>query len=134
VLADYRKAGGEDPATLKKLASLQEEAGQPSQAAATLDAILDIFPIDVELHRRLGALRLDARDYPSSIREFAAVVAMKPLDKAGALYDLARANYAAGQFDKAEQNVLGSLEAAPGYRPAQKLLLQIEDAQSHRPN
>ena len=29
---------------------------------------------------------------------------------------------------------LGSLEAAPGYRPAQKLLLQIEDAHSHRPN
>ena len=134
VLADYRKAGGEDPETLKKLASLQEEAGQLPQAAATLDAILDIFPIDVELHRRLGALRLKEKSYAASIREYAAVVALRPLDKAGALYDLASAQFAAGQFDKAEQNVLGSLEAAPGYRPAQKLLLQIEDAQTRRPN
>ena len=39
VLADYRKYGGEDPATLKKLASLQEESGSASEeAAATLDA------------------------------------------------------------------------------------------------
>ena len=56
---------------------------------------------------------------------------MGPLDKAGALLcDLAQAYFAAGQFDDAELNVLGSLEAAPGYRPAPQLLLQIEDAQS----
>ena len=37
------------------------------------------------------------------------------------------------QLDKAEQNVLAALEAAPGYRPAQRLLLQIEDATPPRP-
>jgi tetratricopeptide (TPR) repeat protein len=133
VLAAYRKFGGEDPETLKKLASLQEEAGQLSQAAATLDALNDIFPIDADLHRRFGALGLKEHNYPASIREYAAAVALHPLDKAGALYDLAEACFEAGQFDDAELNVLGSLEAAPGFRPAQKLLLQIEDAQSHRP-
>jgi tetratricopeptide (TPR) repeat protein len=133
VLADYRKFGGEDPETLKKLASLQEEAGQLPQAAATLDGINDIFPIDADLHRRLGALRLKEKNYPASIREYAAVVALHPLDKAGALYELAEAYFEAGQVDDAELNVLGSLEAAAGFRPAQKLLLQIEDARSHRP-
>ena len=66
------------------------------------------------------------RIIPGAIREYAAVVALHPLDKAGAQYNLARAYFAAGQQDKAEENVLAALEAAPGYRPAQKLLLQIE--------
>jgi len=56
-----------------------------------------------------------------------------PLDKAGALYNLAQAYFAAQLLDKAEQNVLAALEAAPGYRPAQRLLLQIEDATPRRP-
>jgi hypothetical protein len=59
------------------------------------------------------------------------VVALHPLDKPG-LFNLAQA-YAARQLDKAEQNVLGALEAAPGFRPAQQLLLQIEDAGPKRP-
>ena len=46
-----------------------------------------------------------------------------PLDKASAQFNLAQAYFAAGQRDKAEEHVLASLEAAPGFRPAQKLLL-----------
>ncbi len=60
------------------------------------------------------------------MREYAAVVALHPLDAASAQFDLARAYLAAGQREKAEDAVLASLEAAPGYRPAQKLLLQIK--------
>jgi hypothetical protein len=29
-------------------------------------------------------------------------------------------------MDKAEDSVLGALETAPGYRPAQKLLLELQ--------
>ena len=54
------------------------------------------------------------------------MVALNPLDKAGAQFNLAQAYYASGQRDKAEESVLAALEAAPGYRPAQKLLLEIE--------
>ena len=36
-LTEYAKMGGENPETLKKLASLQEESGHPKEAAATLD-------------------------------------------------------------------------------------------------
>ena len=57
VLTDYEKMGGEDPATLKKLASLEEELGQPKEAAATLDRINYIYPVhDEDLHRHLGDL------------------------------------------------------------------------------
>ena len=127
VLTDYEKMGGEDPSILKKLASLEEELGQPKEAAATLERINYIYPVhDEELHRHLGDLWFAQANYPGAIREYTAVVALNPLDKAGAQFNLAQAYYASGLRDKAEESVLAALEAAPGYRPAQKLLLEIE--------
>jgi len=57
-----------------------------------------------------------ASELPWAIREYTAVVALNPLDKAGAEFNLAQAYYASGQRDKAEESVLAALEAAPGYR------------------
>lgn len=128
VLTDYEKLGGRAPGTLKELASLEEDLGDPSQAAATLDRINNIAPVDEDLHRRLGALWFAQKNYPGAIREYSAVVAMHPLDKASAQFGLAQAYFAAGQLDKAKENVLEALEAAPDYRPAQKLLLQLQDS------
>ena len=127
VLTEYEKAGGESPSILKKLAGLEEELGQPKDAAATLERINYIYPVhDEDLHRHLGDLWFAQSNYPGAIREYSAVVALNPLDKAGAQFKLAQAYYASGQKDKAEESVLAALEAAPGYRPAQKLLLEIE--------
>jgi predicted Zn-dependent protease len=131
VLADYEKMGGQDPAILKTLASLQTELGEPKDAAITLDRINYIYPVrDEELHHKLGDLWLAQANYPGAIREYTAVVALNPLDKAGAQFNLAQAYFSSGQRDKAEENVLLSLEAAPGFRPAQKLLLQIKHPES----
>jgi cellulose synthase operon protein C len=129
MLEEYQNRGGRDPDTLKQLASLEEKAGDPKGAAATLDRINYIYPVDEDLHRHLGKLWLDQQNYPGAIREYAAAVAMHPLDKASAEFDLANAYFLAGQKDKAEENVLLSLEAAPDYRPAQKLLLQLQDTE-----
>jgi tetratricopeptide (TPR) repeat protein len=127
VLNEYMHAGGRRPGVLKELAGIQEELGDPQAAAGTLDRINYIDPAyDEESHRHLGALWLEQKNYPGAIREYAAVVAFHPLDVASAQFDLARAYFAAGERDKAEDAVLASLEVAPGYRPAQKLLLQIK--------
>jgi tetratricopeptide (TPR) repeat protein len=132
VLTAYEKMGGEDPAILKKLAGLEEEAGQTKDSAGTLERINYIYPVhDEAMHRHLGDLLLAQKDYPGAIREYTSVVASSPLDKAGAQYNLAQAYYAAGQKDKAEESVLAALEVAPGYRPAQKLLLEIKGPQSN---
>ena len=46
-------------------------------AAATLDALNDIYPVnDDDLHRRLGALWLKQENYPGAVREYSAVVAL----------------------------------------------------------
>ncbi len=125
-LAEYERRGGEDPATLRKLASLDEELGHPKEAAATLDQLNFIYPEDEEMHRKLGALWLAQGNNAGAVREYSAVLAMKPLDMASAKFDVAKAFLAAGDKAKAEENVLGSLEVAPGYKPAQKLWLEIE--------
>ncbi|HXN23314.1 MAG TPA: tetratricopeptide repeat protein [Candidatus Dormibacteraeota bacterium] len=127
-LADYQRHGGHDPGTLTELASLEAELGENSEAAATLDRINYIYPMTEELHRKLGNLWFGLGDYPGAIREYGAAVAMHPLDKASAQFNLARAYYATGQIERAKETVLLALEAAPGFRPAQELLLQIEDA------
>jgi tetratricopeptide (TPR) repeat protein len=129
ILTGYEKMGGRNPGTLKELASLEKDLGQPQEAAATLDRINYIYPMNEDLHRQLGDLWFAQNNYQGAIREYGAVVAMHPLDKASAQFSLAQAYYANGQKDQAETNVLAALEAAPDFRPAQKLLLQIEDSE-----
>jgi tetratricopeptide (TPR) repeat protein len=86
-----------------------------------------IYPVkDEDLHRRLGDLLYAQKQYDGAIREYAARVASNPVDKAGAEFNLAQAYFAAGQKDKAQETVLAALEIAPGYRPAQKLLLELQ--------
>jgi hypothetical protein len=122
----YELLGGESPKTLEKLASLEVDLGHPEDAAATLDQLNFIYPEDEDLHRKLGGLWLAQGNNAGAVREYQAVLAMKPLDMASAELDVAKAYLAAGDKAKAEENVLGSLEVAPGYKPAQKLLLEIE--------
>lgn len=124
-LERYAKKGGRDPDLLKKLAKLEEETGHKAEAAAALERINYIYLHDDQLHRELGRLSLDLHHNDEAIREYGALVAMNPVDPAAAQYDLARAYAAAKQNDQAREHVLQALEAAPGYKPAQKLLLEL---------
>ena len=127
VLTQYEKAGGRNPGALKRLAGMEEDAGDPKAAIATLERINFIDPLyDQDYHKSLGRLLMAQNDNRGAVREYATVVAMNPLDKASAEYDLASAYMAAGERDKAKESVLSSLEAAPDYRPALKLLLQLQ--------
>jgi tetratricopeptide (TPR) repeat protein len=127
ILAQYEHAGGQSPDALKQLATLEAAAGDNASAIATLERINYIYPVkDEDLHHRLGDLLYAQKNYGGAIREFNALAASNPVDKAGAAFELAQAYYAAGQKDKAQDSVLAALEIAPDYRPAQKLLLQIQ--------
>jgi tetratricopeptide (TPR) repeat protein len=128
-LTAYEHAGGQQPAALKRLATLEEAVGQKSEAAATLERVNYIYPVkDEDLHRRLGDLLYAQKQYDGAIREYNALVASDPLDRVGAEFNLAQAYFAAGKNDKAEESVLAALETAPGYRPAQKLLLELKES------
>jgi tetratricopeptide (TPR) repeat protein len=68
---------------------------------------------------------MKTKDAPAAVREYAVLVALHPIDVAGSHYNLAKAYQAEGRKDKAREEVLIALEAAPEYRPAQKLLLEV---------
>lgn len=121
----YAKKGGRDPETLKKLASLLEESGRRADAALVLDRINYIYPMDAEMHRELGDLWLEQGNTAGAIREYQAVLARKPLDPAASHYNLAKAYRMADNTEQAKEQLLLSLEAAPGFRPAQKMLLEL---------
>jgi cellulose synthase operon protein C len=127
ILTAYEHQGGQAPEVLKRLALLEDAAGQKSEAAATLERLNYIYPVHNEdLHRRLGDLLYAQKDYEGAIREYTALLASNPVDKAGAQFNLAQAYFAANRRDKAEESVLAALETAPDYRPAQKLLLELQ--------
>ena len=126
VLEAWAKVGGRQPELLKKLAALLEEAGRKREAAETLERINYIYPVqDDAYHRKQGELWLALGEKEKAIREFTAVVGSKPVDVAGSYYNLAMAQRAAGLNDQARENVVLALEAAPSFRPAQKLLLEL---------
>jgi len=129
ILTAYAHQGGRMPEMLKRLATLEESRGQTDEAEATLERLNYIYPVkDEELHHRLGDLLYKDKQYDGAIREYNAFAASNPVDKAGAQFSLAQAYFAAGQKDQAEECVLAALEIAPGYRPAQKLLLQLQQS------
>jgi tetratricopeptide (TPR) repeat protein len=124
-LQQYSNAGGRNPETLKKLAKMQTEAGKPADAIKTLERLLYIFPMEEEVHRDLGDLYMSQNALDGAIREYGAVLASKPVDPAASHFNLARALHGAKRTDDAKEHLLLSLEAAPGYKPAQRLLLDL---------
>jgi Flp pilus assembly protein TadD len=68
---------------------------------------------------------MDLANANGAIREYQAVLQLKPVDPAAAHLGLATAFKAANRLDDAREAVISALEAAPGYKPAQKLLLEL---------
>jgi len=124
-LERYRDQGGTGIDSLKHLAALEQEASQTKQAEATLRELNDLYPEDGEIHQRLGNLLLADGNANEAIREDEAMLALHPADTAASHYQLAKALNAAHRTSEAKDQILLSLEAAPDFKPAQQLLLQL---------
>lgn len=110
------------------LADLLEATGDRRGAADALDGSMYVYPLDAATHRRLATLAEGLADWPLAIREHRALVALAPVDRAQALYGLARAYYGGRDLEHARATVLQALEIAPAYEEAQDLLLEIHEA------
>lgn len=124
-LERYRDSGGENVELLKKLATLERDAGSNKQAENTLTQLNYVYPEDAEIHRMLSAAYLNSGNSTGAVREAQAALALHPADSADAHYRLALALQAAHRPDQAKDEVVLALEAAPGFKPAQQLLLQL---------
>jgi len=89
------------------------------------ERIAAIDPFDAEAHTMLGRFALQKNDADAAAREFRAVIALGPVDRAAAYTDLAESYFKAGKKAEAKKQTLNALEIAPGYERAQDLLLKI---------
>ncbi len=124
-LWSYTRKGGRDPVILKRLSSMLIEAKREKEAADVLERLNYIYPIDADLHEKLGSLHAKLGDKRGAITEFRALVAMNPGDRAGAHLQLAKAYRANNQVKEATDQAYLALEVAPGYKEAQKVLLEL---------
>jgi tetratricopeptide (TPR) repeat protein len=113
---------------LTRLSELLEKLGDTKGASEALDRAMFINPFDAQTHQRLAELARTAGDKQLAVRERAAIVALGPVDKADALYQLAQAQHEAGDDVHARTSVLRALEEAPNYEKAQTLLLTLYEA------
>lgn len=141
-LAEIRQAKGDDPGAIaalqalvarnenhdearSQLASLLERRGQVEDALKVLESSAFIYPFDPSLHERRAALAARLKNV-STVRDARrAIVALDPVDKAEAYFQLALAELVAGEKAAARRSVLRSLEIAPRFERAQELLLRI---------
>ena len=106
---------------------LEADAGQKKEAAATLERLNLIYPKDEEAAQEAGrAVYGPAEIRHGAVREFQARArACRPwMSRARIMSWRARckpSNRTGGSADE----VLSALEAAPGFKPAQKLLLEL---------
>jgi len=81
--------------------------------------------MEMELHARLADLYVGLGRWGGAIRERQAVIALHPVDRAEAQYQLAKAYYDSGDVANARRTLLRALENAPNFQKAQELLLEI---------
>ncbi len=124
-LQAWRKAGGWNPAGLRKLADLLLAGKRNNEAAEVLAALNWSDPLVPDDHDRLGRLLIEQNRAGEAVREYEVLLALQPLDTAAANFGMARALRLAGEEARAKRHLLQSLETAPNYRPAQRLLLEM---------
>ncbi|HLH02157.1 MAG TPA: tetratricopeptide repeat protein [Bryobacteraceae bacterium] len=124
-LKKYRDEGGTNPQLLNTVADLQVQSGDTKGAILTLTKLTYIYPEDQKLHQSLAKLALASGETNIAIRESEAMLALNPTNPAETHYQLAQALRAAKRLSEAKDQVLLALEAAPDYKPAQQLLLQL---------
>ncbi|HEV2131356.1 MAG TPA: tetratricopeptide repeat protein, partial [Longimicrobiaceae bacterium] len=113
-----------------QLAELLDSIGDAAGAAAVLERAIYIYPFEIPLHTRLAALYTQLGERQKAVRERRAVVALRPVDRAEALYQLALAHLEAGEAEAARREVLRALEEAPNFERAQELLLRLRSGSS----
>ena len=121
----WRKAGGWDPAGLRKLGALLLAAKRNAEAAEVLAAVNYADPLAVEGHDRLGQLLLGTEQgCRRAARVSGAAGAAAARHRHRELRPGARVSPDRRQHP-ARRHLLESLDTAPNYRPAQKLLLEM---------
>jgi tetratricopeptide (TPR) repeat protein len=113
----------------RQLSALLRQANveDPAKLTPVFQRIAAIDPFDPDAHTMLGRLALQRNEADAAAREFRAVIALGPVDRAAAYTDLAESYFKGGKRAEAKKQTLAALEIAPTYERAQELLLKLVD-------
>ncbi|MBK8248956.1 MAG: tetratricopeptide repeat protein [Gemmatimonadetes bacterium] len=115
-----------------QLARLLRARGDVLGAVAAMERTMWMTPFDGAVHDSLAVLATANRMHGSAIRARRALVALRPTDRAEALYQLARAYADGGEVAAARREVLRALDLAPNFEKAQELLLSLRTPEGAR--
>jgi cellulose synthase operon protein C len=113
----------------RALADLLSEDGELDGASAALNRAVEIYPMAPDLHRERAVVEERRGDWNRVVSARRAILALAPVDRAAAHYELARALTEAGEGVEARRQVLRALEIAPAYEEAQDLLLRLRGSE-----
>ena len=97
----------------------------PEQASRYLQETMYVDPLQPDAHRDLGDLYLETGQPAEAVREFKIFLSLDPVDEATAHYKIAMALLESGDDQGARRHILLSLEIAPSFQEAQRLLLRV---------
>jgi len=110
---------------LKQLGQWLKESGKPDRALPVLENALYVYPFDADIHKLLAEVGSSQGKLEVALREYQAVLALDAADPASAHFNVASVLFQLGRRSEAKQQVLSALEIAPGFQPAQELLLKL---------
>ena len=106
------------------LAEAAMAAQDYQRAAYYLDRAIEVDPYRQELHRLRAQYAQAVNDTGLAVTEYEVLMALEISDPVQARTNLAAAYLQHGQLREAKQQALYALEQAPGFRRAQRLLLE----------
>ena len=114
----------------RQLASLMKDENitNPAELRPVYERIVALDPFEGEPHTMLGRMAIASNDPAAASQEFKIVLALKPVDLAGAHTDYADALLRSGKPAEARKETLAALEIAPSYERAQDLLLRLTES------
>ncbi|MGH9336085.1 MAG: tetratricopeptide repeat protein, partial [Vicinamibacteria bacterium] len=107
-----------------KLFELYQKLGRKEEGAAVLERAIYIYPFDADAHDKLADVYRELGRKKDVIVERKALLALTT-DKAQGLYELALADYEAGDVKNAKRELLRALEIAPGFKQGLALLSKL---------
>ncbi len=124
-LAQIVARDGDAQDALARAMELAAEAKDWQAVLGGAERMLGVNPLVPLPYRMRARAAEELGDLASAIPAYRALLVLDPVDPADTNFRLARALFTQGELAAARRHVLDSLEAAPRFRPAHALLLEI---------
>ena len=125
VLEELARRDGDASAAYLRLMELGEAAGDWAAVARNADRLMSVNPLIPAPHRQLARASEQMGKRDEAIAAYRALSLLDETDPAEVHFRLAKLLHEAGKKDEARREVLKSLEEAPRFLDAHRLLLEV---------